>query len=93
MKILKEQTIYQCEYCGKRLLSKNGAKIHEEQYCNDSPIVKAERIKIVKSCNHEMETAWDYILGEAVMEPDYDYCIKCGVTEIEIREIEGESHV
>lgn len=90
MKILKNQTIYQCEYCGKRLLSKNGAKIHEEQYCSQSPIVKQKRNDQIKSCNHDMDTHWDYIPGEAVMEPQYDYCIKCGATSWEIAKIENQ---
>jgi len=31
-------------------------------------------------CRHlETATFYDYIPGEAVMEPQYDYCVKCGV--------------
>ncbi|OAK70066.1 hypothetical protein [Lederbergia galactosidilytica] len=88
MKTLKNQTIYQCEYCNKRLLSKNGARIHEEQYCWNSPIVKQKRIDVIRACKHEWDTVWDYIPGEAVKEPQYDQCIKCGVTEMEFRRIE-----
>lgn len=88
---LKGQTIYQCEYCNKRLLSRNGAKIHEEQYCWKSPIVKQKRIDEIKNCKHEMDTVWDYIPGEAVKEPQYDHCIKCGATEMEISKLEGVS--
>lgn len=88
MKVLTNQTIYQCQYCNKRLLSKNGAKIHEEQYCSQSPVAEQNRIEKIKTCNHDMETHWDYIPGEAVMEPQYDYCIKCGATEMQIRESE-----
>lgn len=87
---LKKQTIYQCEYCGKRLLSKNGAKIHEEEYCRESPIVKQKRIEYIKSCKHEMTYSYSYIPGEAVKEPDYQFCIKCGATEMEIDELEND---
>lgn len=79
MKVLKNQTIYQCEYCGKRLLSQNGAKIHEEQYCWKSPIVKQNKLDEIMKCNHKWDTSYSYISGEAVMTPDYDYCIHCGV--------------
>ncbi|MGY0692649.1 hypothetical protein ACW2QC_07620 [Virgibacillus sp. FSP13] len=88
---LEKQTIYQCEYCGKRLLSKNGAKIHEEQYCNQSPMVKQKRDDVIKMCNHDMDTHWDYIPGEAVLEPQYSYCINCGADEMEIRKLGGEN--
>ncbi len=91
MLVLKNQTIYQCEYCGKRLLSKNGAKIHEEIYCSQSPIVKQRRIDEVKACVHKMETQWSPMFGEShLLEPDYDYCIKCNAPIWEIREIEGD---
>lgn len=86
---LKNQTIYQCEYCKKRLLSKQGAKIHEEQYCWASPIVRKKEIDRIKDCDHEMDTVWDYIPGEAVKEPQYDECLKCGATEMKIRKLEG----
>jgi len=70
-------------------LSKNGAKIHEQEYCRNSPIVKQKRIDEILNCNHEMETVWDYIPGEAVKEPQYDECIKCLASEMEIRRLEG----
>lgn len=90
MIVLKNQTLYQCEYCGKRLLSRNGAKIHEEQYCGQSPIVKQKRIDEIKKCNHEYTEHWDYIPGEAVKEPHYSYCLECGATEREIKKLEGD---
>ncbi|MCM3110651.1 hypothetical protein [Lederbergia lenta] len=88
MKTLKNQTIYQCEYCNKRLLSKNGAKIHEEEYCKQSHIVKQKRIDEIIACNHDMETHWGYIPGEAVMEPQYQYCVECGASDMEIERLE-----
>lgn len=93
MKVLTKQTVYQCEYCNKRLLSKSGAKIHEEQYCKQSPIVKEKRRKVVLSCDHDWGTSWSPIFGEEWRsEPDYDYCIKCGVTEMELEEIEKQKN-
>jgi len=89
VKTLKNQTIYQCEYCNKRLLSKNGAKIHEEQYCWKSPVVKQKRKEEIMNCKHEMDTVWDYIPGEAVKEPQYQECIKCGATDWDIERLEG----
>ena len=88
MRILKNQTIYQCEYCNKRLLSKKGAQIHEEQYCSKSTIVKQKRIEVIKGCEHDWDEVWSYIPGEAVMEPSHNVCIKCGATEMEVDELE-----
>ena len=86
---LKNQTIYQCEYCGKRLLSKNGAKIHEKEYCKESPIVKKKRIEEISNCKHDWETHWTPIVGEEWRyEPDHSYCGICGVTEMELEQME-----
>lgn len=81
MKILKNQTIYQCEYCGKRFISKNGAKMHEEIYCEQS----SKRLEKIKNCDHEMVTEWEPIPGEEWRyQPSYEYCIKCGATDLEL---------
>lgn len=89
MRVLKNQTIYQCEYCGKRLLSKRGAKIHEEEYCRNSPKVQEKRIREIMSCNHEWDTHWTPIPGEEWRyEPDHSYCIRCGVKEYELDGLE-----
>jgi hypothetical protein len=81
MEIIKNQTIYQCSFCGKRLLSRNGCKIHEKKYCNRwySPN-KINLRKKQEDCPHNnCETAYSYIPGEAVQEPDYGYCLDCGL--------------
>lgn len=81
MKILTNQTIYQCEYCGKRLLSKNGAKIHESTYCTDEN--SPNQIAILEKqqkCKHE-NTYYRYCVMDGedyVMEPDYEVCADCG---------------
>lgn len=91
MNVILNQTIYQCEYCGKRLLSKNGAKIHEEQYCYKSPIVKEKRKQEILLCKHKWETSWTPIAGEEWRhEPDYEYCIYCNVKDNELNQIEQE---
>lgn len=91
MKVLTAQTVYQCEYCCKRLLSRNGAKIHEEQYCSKSPIVKAKRKQEILTCNHVWATSWRPIFGEEWRsEPDYDYCTECGVTEMDLGRLKEE---
>lgn len=78
MKEIKNQTLYQCDYCGKRLLSKAGAKLHEEQYC----WVTRAKLKKEKQekCEHKaIYTAWRSMgPGEAAKEPDHDYCANCG---------------
>lgn len=85
MNVLTEQTLYQCEYCNKRFITKQGAKKHEEEYCYLSPKRKENRMKEIANCEHEWETQWSPIMGEEWrMEPDYDRCIKCGVTEMEL---------
>ena len=80
MEIIKNQTLYKCSYCGKRLLTKKGAKIHEERYCRheDSPHEQAEKRKR-EECTHEnTHEVWSYMAGEAVMEPDHLECLDCG---------------
>jgi len=74
MEILTNQTLYKCSYCGHRMLTKSGAKLHEERYC------KNENSPRVKNCKHEnIETVWSQIRGEEHREePDYDVCTECG---------------
>jgi len=70
---LENQTLFQCSFCKKRLLTKRGCVLHEKLYCknNESPHVI--------NCEHEnIETSYRYIPGEAVQEPDYNYCVDCG---------------
>jgi len=89
LKVLYNQVVYQCEYCNKRLLSKNGAKIHEDKYCSDSPVVKENRRNEILNCKHEWGTEWSPIFGEEhLSEPSHDYCIKCGVDDFELDELE-----
>lgn len=80
MEILKNQTLYKCSYCGKRLLSKKGCVLHENEYCKDwkSPYQQAVK-KFQAECEHKnTDEVWDYIPGEAVKEPSYVYCLDCG---------------
>jgi len=77
MHTLINQTLYQCEFCGKRLLSKNGAKLHEEQFCR--VVLEKKRKEQQKTCKHEL-TNWAYcpMPGEPhLQEPDYEYCVDC----------------
>jgi len=79
MNILINQTLYQCSYCGKRLLSVKGCKLHENSYCTNpaSPHAKAI-IEKQETCPHNnVEEVWSYIPGEAVKQPDHDVCIDC----------------
>lgn len=81
MKILKNQTLYQCSYCGKRLLSKSGALLHEDIYCkNEEAPTHKGKLKKQENCEHKhFETIYTYIPGEAVQEPDHDECYDCGL--------------
>lgn len=80
MEIIKNATIYKCSFCGKRLLSRNGAKIHENEYCwhELSPRQKniLEKRRVCEHKNHETE--YTYIPGEAVKEPSCEICLDCG---------------
>ncbi|WP_235712016.1 hypothetical protein [Bacillus mycoides] len=79
LKVLANQTLYQCDHCGKRLLTKHGAKVHEEQYC--SVVLEQKKKEKQAKCKHKnIDTHYGYIPGEAVMEPQYDYCVDCGKT-------------
>jgi len=81
MEILGNQILYKCSYCGKRLLTKHGCKLHENKYCGSksSPNIKTILTKR-EVCTHEnVEEVWSYIPGEAVQQPDHYKCIDCGV--------------
>lgn len=66
MEVLKNQTLYKCSFCGKRLLSKNGATIHEQEYCkNDlSPHIQNIKKKQAECEHNNTETIYGYIPGE-----------------------------
>ncbi|MCY8729439.1 MULTISPECIES: hypothetical protein [Bacillus] len=85
MKVLENQTLYQCEHCGKRLMTKHGARLHERVYC--SVVREEEQKKRQESCEHKhMEMSYCTMPGEDhLMMPDYEYCIDCGMNELEIR--------
>ena len=78
MKVLENQTLYQCSFCNKRLLSKAGAKIHEKEYCIKVRELKKEKLQAI--CPHdETDTHYELMAGEDyAMEPAYEYCINCG---------------
>lgn len=55
-----------------------------------SPIVEENRHRKIKECEHVYETEWSPMFGEEhLLEPDYDYCVKCKTKQSEIFEIEG----
>jgi len=80
MIVLKNQTIYKCEYCGHRKLSKTGVILHEREYCkNENSPAQKNILDKQANCTHEhVETAWTPIVGEEFRsEPNYDYCVDC----------------
>lgn len=79
MRLLENQTLYQCEFCNKRLLTKKGAELHENDYCwhANSPHQKAIKEKKLKCEHKNTEMQYSYIPGEAVMQPDHELCIDC----------------
>ena len=85
MIILKDQTLYKCEYCGKRLLTRGGAQMHEQSYCKnpESPHMIEDAARVARNqanCGHyNKETIWRCIPGEAVKMPYYDVCTGCGL--------------
>ncbi|UNT71717.1 hypothetical protein IQ781_27465 (plasmid) [Bacillus sp. N447-1] len=79
MKVFTDQMLYQCAQYGKRLLTKHGLRIDEKQYC--SVVLEKKKKEKQAKCKHEnIDTHYGYIPGEAVMEPQYDYCVDCGKT-------------
>lgn len=86
MLVIENQTIYQCEYCLKRIVTKSGAKRHEEKYCphpaslNQKAIVKRQA-----ECSHLLEareTACMPMPDEThLMQPSHTFCTLCGVGE------------
>ncbi|WP_024428246.1 hypothetical protein [Bacillus safensis] len=87
-KVLLNQTLYQCELCGKRLLTPHGAKLHETKYC--SVVIQREamieRKKRQEFCEHKhMEMSYITPLGEDHLQiPDFKCCADCGMTEMDI---------
>ncbi|HEB32967.1 MAG TPA: hypothetical protein ENI15_19150 [Spirochaetes bacterium] len=79
MKILKNQTLYKCSYCGRRKLTKRGCLQHEDRYCSNELSPHQMGIKKWQSeCPHKnTETVYSYIPGEAVQQPDHDVCLDC----------------
>ena len=79
MKIIKNQTLYQCSYCRRRKLTKRGCIEHENKYCsNELSPHKLSIKKLQAECLHEnKDQVWSYIPGEAVQQPDHDVCIEC----------------
>lgn len=82
MIVLRNQTLYRCEYCNhRRMLSPGGSRLHESSYCKgpDSPHQKAIRERR-EQCTHE-NTMPRYVpmAGEShLLEPDHDECMDCG---------------
>lgn len=58
--------------------------LHENEYCkgpgNPANIAKRKAVEEKQRlCEHKnTETAYSYIPGECMQEPDYDVCIDCG---------------
>ena len=51
------------------------------RYCAQCESKRKRRAERLENCTHRLTaTHYRYIPGEAVMEPDYDYCIICGKT-------------
>ena len=76
MVILKNQTVYKCEHCGRRFLSRSGIKKHEPE-CRKNP----QSPRNPENCQHEQTTTvWDEsFVGDAYLpEPAYDLCLNCG---------------
>jgi len=82
MKVLENQTLFQCDHCGKRLLTKHGAKIHEEEYCNSSALLIDKGYEILINCQHDWIERWEPIPGEEhLRQPSHDECTKCGAED------------
>ncbi|WP_144456859.1 hypothetical protein [Bacillus pumilus] len=93
-KVLKDQTLYQCEQCGKRLLTPHGAKLHETKYCSVVRLREAiiEHKKRQESCEHKhMEMSYGTWLGEDHLQvPEFEYCVDCGMSEMSIEKQKKE---
>ena len=81
MKILENQTLYQCEYCRKRLLTKAGANLHENEYCSNDKSPRGQKVKAQQdNCEHKnTETVLVYLDGDSMPVPDYDICTDCNL--------------
>ena len=93
-KVASRNLIKRCDRCGKKIMKGevfyDVATFYNDQY--DDWFMKAvsrncakckhkhdSRLKRLKTCKHKITAVrYRYILGEAVMEPDYEYCTLCG---------------
>ncbi|MGN4127662.1 hypothetical protein ACMGD3_22030 [Lysinibacillus sphaericus] len=90
MKVLENQTLFQCDHCGKRLLTKHGAKIHEEEYCKSSAQLIDKGYEILINCQHDWVERWAPIPGEEhLRQPSHDECIKCGAEDYLVYDFKG----
>lgn len=83
-------TIYRCQYCNNRYLTKQGRNAHETKYCYKSPVPAERRRQEILKCSHNFQTVYSYIPGEAIKEPSHDECLRCGATRGEAERIEKE---
>ena len=77
---LTNQTVYKCEHCGRRMLTKQGCEIHEQQYCKSesSPHMQAIRRRQTECKHPNQYETWEYEPGEAIPFPDRMVCPDCG---------------
>lgn len=88
MKVLENQTLYQCDYCDKRLLTKYGAMLHEQEYCYKSPNLVDKGYEILQTCEHNWVLRYSLIAGEDyAQEPSHDECSKCGAESHLIKDL------
>jgi len=80
VKSVEIKRAYQCSYCDKQYVNYKSAWGHEHRYC------KSTESPHIKNCDHEYTT--QYVdMGAGISEPDYGFCIKCGVTEMDFHPI------
>ena len=76
-----EEELYQARYDGSlsvRYGEQIGIEYLQWRFCLDCRQEKVNQ----DECEHKRTgTYWDYIPGEAVKEPQYDYCLDCGKRE------------
>ena len=90
MKVLENQTLYQCEFCGKRLLTPHGAKLHEESYCRQSKMLADKGYEILRNRRHEWRMQYSRIPGEEhLMQPDHEKCIECEARDYLVKDYKG----
>ena len=76
MKVLKIKRYSNVIIAGSAFSQSMAQKFMKKKYC--SVVLEQKKKEKQAKCKHKnIDTHYEYIPGEAVMQPAYDYCVDC----------------